>query len=399
MTKYDFDEIIDRRGTNSVKYDLLERLFGNPDALPLWVADTDFRVPDFIMTALKKRMDHEILAYSFKPDSYYNAIIDWMSKKHQWNIKKEMISFSPGVVTGVTLLITALSEPGEKVIVQPPVYFPFFSCIKGTGRITVENPLVLKNGRYYFDLDDLRKKIDAETRLLILCSPHNPGGMVWKREELEQLGEICLQHNVIIISDEIHSDLVFPGYQHIPLPVISEQLSNNCVVCMAPSKTFNIAGLSSALVIIPDKRIRTKYEKVLNNLHLEGGNIFGNIATEAGYSKGIEWLSQLMNYLEENFRFLETFIKERLPKVKIIKPEATFLVWLDFSAYGWDEEKMANYLIYEAGVAMNQGSRFGTGGEGYFRLNFGCPRTLLKEGLGRLEEKLAKIETLTHSEQ
>jgi cystathionine beta-lyase len=389
--KYNFDELIERRGTNCVKYDLLEKIFGNAEALPLWVADTDFRVPDFILNALQERLNHPILAYTYRPDSYYEAIIHWMKQQHDWEIQKEMISFSPGVVSGVTMLIMALSEPDEKVIIQPPVYFPFFSCIKGAGRQIIENPLKLKNGRYYFDLDDLINKIDSKTRLLILCSPHNPGGMVWKREELEELGDLCHQNGITIISDEIHADLVFKGHKHVPLPKVSEELKRNSVVCMAPSKTFNVAGLSSALVIIPDKSIRLKYERILQNLHIEGGNIFGNIATEAGYRNGAVWLEQLMNYLEDNYRFLESFIEERLPRIKIMKPEATFLAWLDLRDYHLSEEEMANFLIYEAGVALNQGSRFGTGGEGFFRLNFGCPRSVLKKGLIKMEEKLRRL--------
>jgi cysteine-S-conjugate beta-lyase len=391
MNRYDFDEIIDRRGTSCVKYDMLDEIFGNGDALPLWVADTDFRVPDFITDALRDRISHEVLGYTYRPESYYEAIINWMSSRHGWKITREMISFSPGVVSGVTMLIKAFSEPGDKVIVQPPVYFPFFGIIKGSGRKIVENPLILRNGRYYFDFDNLKKNIDKKTKLLILCSPHNPGGMVWSRDELKELGQICLQNGIKIISDEIHADLVHKGYDHTPLPMISDELAMNCAVCMAPSKTFNIAGLSSALVIIPDNTIRSKYEKVIHTLHLEGGNIFGNIATEAAYSNGSEWLDQLMDYLHSNYLFLESYIQEKLPLVKVMKPEATFLVWLDLREYGLSESEMTKLLIHDAGVALNQGSRFGTGGEGFFRLNFGCPRLILEEGLNRIAKSLSEI--------
>jgi cysteine-S-conjugate beta-lyase len=391
METYNFDEIIERRGTNCVKYDLLENIFGNADALPLWVADTDFRIPDFITEALRSRMDHEILAYTYRPESYYTSIIDWMENRHDWKIDKDMISFSPGVVSGVTMLIMALSKPGDKVIVQPPVYFPFFSIVRGSGRKLVKNPLLLKDGRYYFDFENLKKNIDKRTKLLILCSPHNPGGMVWRQDELKELGRICLDNGIMIISDEIHSDLVFKGYKHTPLPMISEELAGNCAVCMAPSKTFNVAGLSSAIVIIPDKKIRSKYEKVLHTLHLDGGNIFGTVATEAAYKNGDKWLSQLMDYLEGNYSYLESFIQEKLPLIRIMKPESTFLVWLDFSAYGLSETEMAKILAHQAGVALNPGKRFGTGGEGYFRLNFGCPRTVLREGLIRIENALRQM--------
>ena len=387
MKHYNFDEIIERRGTDCVKYDLLESYFGNGDALPLWVADTDFRTPDFIMDALHNRMNHEVLAYSYRPDSYYEAIINWMEKKHGWKIDREMITSSPGVVSAVTMLIMALSEPGDKVIVQTPVYFPFFTSIKGSGREMIENPLMLKDGRYTFDFENLRQIIDSQTKLLILCSPHNPGGMVWTKEELEELSRICIENGIIIISDEIHADLVFTGNKHIPVPMVSDEMAMNSAVLMAASKTFNVAGLSTAFVIIPNKKIRVKYERVLRTIHIDSGNIFGNIATEAALANGYDWLNQLMIYLEDNYNYLENFLTARMPKIKIMRPEATFLVWLDFTAYNLSEIQLAKLLI-DGGVALNKGSIFGTGGEGYFRLNFGCPRAVLEEGLKKIEKAL-----------
>lgn len=383
MKKYNFDEIIERRGTNCVKYDQLAS-FGNADALPLWVADTDFRVADFIVDAIRKRTEHEIFAYSFRPQSYYTSIINWLQQNYQWSIEKETISYSPGVVAAVTTLILALSEPGDKVVVQPPVYFPFFTCVKGTGRTMVENQLILKDGRYYFDFDDLKKKLDPQTKLLILCNPHNPGGMVWTRNELEELGCICLENGTMIISDEIHSDLVFEGHKHLPLPIISDELAMNCAVCMAPNKTFNIAGLATAFVVIPNKKLRVKYNRWLNVIHIHGGNIFGNIAMEAAYEHGSDWVKQLMEYLEGNRRFLTDFVSQNLPKVKMMQPEATFLAWLDFREYGFPENKLVRILTDEAGVVLNKGSMFGTGGEGFFRINFGCPRAILEEALNKI---------------
>ena len=387
MKHYNFDEIIERRGTDCVKYDLLESYFGNGDALPLWVADTDFRTPDFIMDALHNRMNHEVLAYSYRPDSYYEAIINWIEKKHGWKIDREMITSSPGVVSAVTMLIMALSEPGDKVIVQTPVYFPFFTSIKGSGREMIENPLMLKDGRYTFDFENLRQIIDSQTKLLILCSPHNPGGMVWTKEELEELSRICIENGIMIISDEIHADLVFTGNKHIPVPMVSDEMAMNSAVLMAASKTFNVAGLSTAFVIIPNKKIRVKYERVLHTIHIDSGNIFGNIATEAALTNGYDWLNQLMIYLEDNYNYLENFLTARMPKVKIMRPEATFLVWLDFTTYNLSEIQLAKLLI-EGGVALNKGSIFGTGGEGFFRLNFGCPRAILEEGLKKIEKAL-----------
>jgi cystathionine beta-lyase len=385
MKKYNFDEIIPRSGTNCIKYDAREWMFKTNDVLPLWVADTDFRTPDFIVDAIKKRVEHEIYGYTFKPDSYYDAIIGWMKRRHDWDVKKEWISFSPGVVAGLTIAIETFSKPGDGVIVQPPVYFPFFDSVKGTKRKLVENPLKIENGRFTFDFEDLKSKIDENTKLLLLCNPQNPGGMVWTRSELEKLSAICLENGIMVISDEIHSDLIFNGHAHIPFATLSEEAAKNSVVCMAPSKTFNVAGLASSLVIIPDKNKHARYERALNIGHLGMGNIFGSVAMEAAYAKGDEWLNQLMDYLWENYLFLEKFIRKNLPKVKVMKPEATYLIWLDFRAYGMNDEELMKFTVEKAKVGLNNGARFGTGGDGWLRLNIGCPRSVLEEGLERLK--------------
>lgn len=386
MKKYNFNEIIPREGTNCIKYDAREWLFKTNDVLPLWVADTDFRTPDFIAEAIKKRAEHEIYGYTFKPDSYFDAVIGWMKRQHNWTIEKEWISSSPGVVAGLTLAIETFSKPGDGVIVQPPVYFPFFESVKGTKRKMVENPLKIENSRYTLDFEDLRSKIDKNTRLLLLCNPQNPGGMVWTQNELEKLAEICLENNIIVISDEIHSDLVFTGNRHIPFATLSEETAKNSVICMAPSKTFNVAGLASSLVIIPDKTKKARYERALNVGHLGMGNIFGSVALEAAYSNGDKWLDQLLDYLWENYLFLENFITKNLPKVKVMKPEATYLIWLDFREYGMNDEELMQFTVEKAKVGLNNGGRFGTGGDGWLRLNIGCPRSVLEEGLTRLKE-------------
>ena len=391
MKKYNFDEIIPRSGTNCLKYDARKWMFNTNDVLPLWVADTDFRTPDFIVDAIKKRAEHEIYGYTFKPDSYYNAVIGWMKRRHNWEIKKEWISFSPGVVAGFTIAIETFSKPGDGVIVQPPVYFPFFDSVKGTKRKLIENPLKIENGRLTFDFDDLKSKIDKNTKLLLLCNPQNPGGMVFTRNELEELSAICLEHGVMVISDEIHSDLIFNLHTHIPFTTLSEETAKNSVVCMAPSKTFNVAGLASSLVIIPDKTKHARYERTLNVGHLGMGNIFGSVAMEAAYNYGDEWLGQLLDYLWENYFFLEKFMKEHLPKVKVMKPEATYLIWLDFREYGLKDEELMQFTVEKAKVGLNNGGRFGTGGDGWMRLNIGCPRSLLKDGLERLREAFSEI--------
>ncbi len=386
MKKYNFDEIISREETNCIKYDAREWMFNTKDVLPLWVADMDFKTPDFIVEAIKKRAEHEIYGYTFKPDSYFDAIIGWMNRRHNWNVKKEWISSSPGVVAGLTLVIETFSKPGDEVLVQPPVYFPFFDCVRGTKRKLVENPLKLANRRYTFDFEDLKSKITENTKLLLFCNPQNPGGMVWKRDELEELSNICLENKIMVISDEIHSDLIFEGNKHIPFATLSHEAAKNCAVLMAPSKTFNVAGLSSSLVIIPDKTNFGRYERTLGVGHLGMGNLFGSVALEAAYSNGDEWLEQMLDYLWENYIFLENFIKEKLPKVNVMKPEATYLVWLDFTAFGMKDEKLSKFIVEKAKVGLNNGGRFGTGGDGWMRINIGCPRSVLQKGLELLAE-------------
>lgn len=391
MKKYDFDEIVPREGTDSIKWDARKKVFRGNDVLPLWVADMDFKTPDFIADAIKKRASHEIYGYTFKPASYFNSIAGWMKRRHNWEIQKSWISFSPGVVAGLTLAVETFSEPGDQVIVQPPVYFPFFETIKGTRREMVENPLIIKNGRYTFDFDDLKSKITKNTRLMLLCNPQNPGGTVWTREELEELAGICIENQIMVISDEIHSDLVFSGNKHIPYATVSEEAAQNCLVLMAPSKTFNVAGLSSSVVIIPGKTNFSRYETALEVGHLGMGNIFGSVALEAAYTYGDEWLNQLLGYLWDNFLLLDDFFRKKLPRVRVMKPEATYLVWLDFTGYGMDDNELSRFLADVAKVGLNNGGRFGTGGDGWMRINIGCPRSILLEALERTEKALVQF--------
>ncbi len=385
MKHYNFDEIVPREGTNCMKYDARAWIFKREDVLPLWVADMDFRTPHFIVDALRKRAAHEIFGYTFRPDSFYASIEGWMKRRHGWNIRREWISFSPGVVAGLSFALEAFSAPGDGVIVQPPVYFPFFEVVKKKHRKVIENPLQLVNGRYTFDFEDLKKKAEGNAKILLLCNPQNPGGMVWTRGELEQLMDVCRENGILVVSDEIHSDLVFNGYRHIPVASLSRKAAGNSVVLMAPSKTFNVAGLASSVVIIPDKQKFLRYEEVLQAGHLGMGNIFGSVALEAAYSQGDQWLDQLMDYLWENYLFLARFFEKHLPKVRVMQPEATFLVWLDFSQYGMDDKALFRFTVEKARVGLNNGDRFGTGGSGWLRLNFGCPRPVLEEALLRLK--------------
>jgi len=388
MKTYNFDEQIDRTQTNSVKYDGRKAFFGNADLLPLWVADMDFRTPDFIVEAIKKRTEHEIFGYTFRAESYHQSIVNWLKRRHNWEIKPEWISFSPGVVAGLTMAIEAFSKTGDGVIVQPPVYFPFFDSVKGTGREMIQNPLRLENGRYYFDLEDLKSKITPTTKLLLLSNPHNPGGMAWNAEELTALAQICLDNKILIISDEIHSDLIFDGFRHTPLAGISEEIAQNCVICMAPSKTFNTAGLTTSFLIIPNKRHFVAYERVMRLPHLHMGNIFGTAALEAAFTHGDEWLAQLLRYLQDNYATLEQFFQKNLPEVKVMRPESTFLIWIDFSALGLTDE-MLNQKLIDGGVGLNRGVQFGREGSGYMRMNIGCPRSVLTEALLRIQRALS----------
>lgn len=385
MKTYNFDELIDRTNTNSIKYDARKMFFGKEDVLPLWVADMDFRTPDFIVDAVKKRAEHEVFGYTFRGESYNQSIVNWLKRRHNWEIKPEWISFSPGVVAGLTMAIEAFSKPSDGVIVQPPVYFPFFDSVKGSGREMIENPLKLENGRYYFDLEDLKRKITPTTRLLLLCNPQNPGGMAWNEQELTEMAKICLENKILIISDEIHSDLIFDGYKHTPLAGISEEFAQNCVVCMAPSKTFNTAGLTTSFLVIPNKRHFVAYERVMRLPHLHMGNIFGTAALEAAYTHGDEWLAQLMPYLKGNYDFLEQFFAKNLPGVKVMKPEATYLIWLDFSVFGLTDEALNQKLI-DGGIGLNRGTQFGKQGNGFMRINIGCPRSIMEEALERIKQ-------------
>ncbi len=383
MMRYNFDENIEREGTNSLKYDAREFIFGTKDLLPLWVADMDFKTPDFIIDALKSRLEHEILGYTFRPDSYSNAIINWVKKRHGWTVQKEWISFSPGVVAGLTLAIETFSKRGDEVVVQSPVYFPFYDSVKSTGRKILENPLKKVSGRYTFDLEDLKSKISAKTKLLLLCNPQNPGGMVWTKKELADLANLCLENNILIISDEIHSDLIFDGHKHTPLASLSDEIAQNCIVCMAPSKTFNIAGLTTSFLVIPNKKHFVRYERSLKIPHLHMGNIFGTVALEAAYDNGADWVDQLNDYLQDNYQFLESFLNENLPEVFPMKPEATYLIWLDFSLLGLSDDELNNTLV-DAGVGLSRGVQFGKPGSGYMRINIGCPRNTLEKALTRI---------------
>lgn len=382
--RYNFDEIINRNNTSCYKYDLKSKYFRTNDILPMWVADMDFKVPECISKAIHDRISHEIYGYSFHNDNVYQSVIDWISKRHNWNIKKEWVAFTPGVVPSLNLAVLAFTNPGDKIIVQTPVYFPFFSAVKDHRRQLINNPLQLKNGRYYMDLANLKKQIDSKTRMIFLCSPHNPTGNVWKREELIDLVKICSEQEILIISDEIHADIVYKPHKHIPTASLLEEISDQVITLMAPSKTFNMAGLSTSYFIASDKTLFKKLNHWVEKLHLSMGNIFGNIAMEAAYRYGEDWLDQLIYYLHGNIRFAEEFINNEMPDIDIINPEATFLLWLDFRKKNIPEKQLNKYMQEEAGLGLSDGLLFGSNGGGFQRINIGCPRSVLEKALKQI---------------
>ncbi len=378
---YDFDTEISRENTSCYKYDLREKIFGQKDVIPMWVADMDFPTPPFIIEAIKERLKHEILGYTYIPDSFYEAITGWITRRHNWPVKKEWISFSPGVVPALNLLVMAFTAPSDTIIIQPPVYFPFFSAVRNHGRKLLLNPLRYEKGSYHIDFENLLHIIDERVKMLILCSPHNPTGNVWKKEELLQLSEICMKRNILIVSDEIHCDIVYPGNRHIPLASLSDDIARNTITCMAASKTFNIAGLSTSYLIIPDGKLKKKYDTILDYVHVGSGNIFGFTALEAAYNHGDEWLNQLMVYLKGNLDLLLDFFKSNIPIIKPVTPEATYMVWLDCHAMNMSSKELQQFMIGKAKLGLSNGNLFGENGEGFQRINIACPKRILMKAL------------------
>ncbi|WP_027624121.1 PatB family C-S lyase [Clostridium lundense] len=389
MMEYDFDKVEDRHNTNSVKWDFNKSKFGEENIIPMWIADMDFKVPEIVIEAIKKRADHGVFGYTAPKESYYNSVINWMDKHHNFKVEKQWICPAPAVVPALYWIVQSYTEKGDKVIIQPPVYHRFKGAIEDNQRIVVENPLKLVDGRYYMDFDDLEKKIDSKVKLLFLCSPHNPVGRVWTKEELKRLGEICLKNNIIVVADEIHSDLVFQGYKHVAFPNAGEGFANNTIICTAPTKTFNIAGLQVCNIIIPNKSLREEFLHTLKINAMGDLNTFGMVALEAAYNEGESWYSEVLKYIQDNFNFLNNYLKEHLPKIKVIKAEATYLAWVDFTALGMTDEELRDFLLKNAKVAFNDGYIFGKTGQGFQRVNLACSRSILKEALVRITNAIS----------
>lgn len=390
--KYNFDEYLDRSKSNSIKWIVPPKYLGDDDIIPMWVADMDFKAPKPVIDALKHRIDNGDFGYGSTPESAYDSIINWCKDRYDWHIKKEWILFTTGVVPGLSFSVNAFTKPGDKVIVQTPVYYPFFSAVEDNGRRMIVNELKLEDGKYYMDTEDLIKQIDIRTKAIILCSPHNPVGRVWKRSEIEKLVNICVEKNITIISDEIHADVVYSGYKHIPTASISPQAAKQTITFIAPSKTFNLAGLITSIAIIPDHLLRERFKITLENAGvLYTRNILGVLAMEEAYTHGLDWLLQVLSYMEENIRFMTDFFEKHLPKIKVIKPEATYIVWLDCRELGLSNEQLKKILIEDAKVLLSDGLQFGKGGDGFQRINIAYPRFMLEKALLRMEKALKSL--------
>ncbi|MCF2690118.1 pyridoxal phosphate-dependent aminotransferase [Bacteroides fragilis] len=386
--KYDFDEIISRRNSNSYKWDAVM----GEGVLPMWVADMDFRTAPAVVEVLRKRMDHGIFGYTKVPPVYYDAIINWFTRRHGWQIDRDWIIYTSGVVPALSAIIKALTVPGDRVLVQTPVYNCFFSSIRNNGCEIVANPLVYTNGTYRIDFDDLaRKATDPKVRLLLLCNPHNPVGRVWTRAELMCIGEICLRNDVLVVADEIHCELVYSGHTYIPFASISDDFRNRSVTCTSPSKAFNLAGLQIANIFAADESVRVKIDKAINLNEVCDVNPFGVEALVAAYNDGEEWLEELKCYLSDNYLYMRTFFNKYLPQFPVVKLEGTYLVWVDCSVLNRSSKEIAEILLKAEKLWINEGSMYGEAGEGFIRINIACPRQILIDGLNRLKRGLKEI--------
>ncbi|GGE34003.1 cystathionine beta-lyase [Pullulanibacillus camelliae] len=386
-----FDEIIDRRETNAVKWDSRKEVFGTEDLLPLWVADMDFTCPPEVIDAVVKKAKHGVYGYPKQPPAFYQAIQGWLKRRFNADVPKEWISTIPGVVPGIRMAVEAFTKPGDKIIIQTPVYPPFYSSVEDLGRHLIKNPLIEENGYYTMDLADLEKKIDARTKMLILCHPHNPIGRVWSKEELTRLAEICAKHNVFIVSDEIHSDLVYEKGTHTPFYTLPEALSQRTLTFIAGSKTFNTAGLFSSLAISNNAELLRTFTQTAAQFGVNHLNLFGIEAMTAAYSHGDEWLDELLVYLRENAEYIINFLETHIPQVKMWQPEATYLGWLDCRGLGLPKDELRKFMIEEAKIGLNDGASFGEEGVGFQRINFACPRSVIEEAMTRLKQAVDRL--------
>jgi cystathionine beta-lyase len=382
---YNFDEHIDRRGTHSVKWDLLEERYGSSDLLSMWVADSDFKCPETVVKRLVERAQHGVFGYTACMKPFNDAFIHWMEKRHNFQVKEEWLTTSPGIVAAINFAINTLTEVGDKIIIQSPVYPPFFNSVHNNGRILVENPLIEKDQTYQMDFEQFENCIDERTRLLVLCNPHNPIGRVWSKEELTKLGEICTRHDIIVISDEIHSDLILKGHTHTPFASLSDDLLNRTISCYAPSKTFNVAGLSTSIAVIANPDIKEKFDLFKRNIGVDSPTVFGIEALTACYEEGADWLEEQMDYIKANIDFVNSYLAENMPKLKAFDMEGTYLMWLDCRQLGLSQEALQDFFIKDVKVALNSGDMFGKAGTGFMRVNMATTKARVEQFMIQLK--------------
>nr|WP_306813120.1 MalY/PatB family protein [Paenibacillus soyae] len=380
---YQFDELIDRKKTRSYKWDQVGPLFGNEDILPLWVADMDFPSPPAVQEALKKRVELGAYGYAIRTDEYLDSIMSWFGRKHGWSLQREWIADSPSVVTTLSLCVEQFTAPGDKVVIQTPVYYPFYDVVKMNDRELALNPLIIRNGHYEMDMEHLEGLFQDGAKMILLCNPHNPGGRVWSREELEALGALCLRYGVIVVSDEIHCDLVYPGHEYVPFASLSPELADVTITCLAATKTFNLPGLHTSFMVVSNREMKAKLDRRIKTLSIHMSHHFAQEAVVAAYNESEDWLDELMVYIEGNLNYALSYLAEHLPEAKPMKPEGTYLLWLDCRALGLDKNGLKQLMYEKAKVAFNEGSTFGTEGEGWLRINLACPRFVLEKALAQ----------------
>ncbi len=386
---YDFDKIVDRTGSGDLKHEVLQERYGRSDLLPLWVADMDFETPQFITDALRKRLDHSLFGYTVEPKDYWPTVQRWLKDHHQWDVRREWLTYIPGIVKGIGMVVNIFTKPGDKVIIQPPVYHPFRLTPQGNDREVVYNPLRENtDGSYSMDFDNLSEVADDQCKVLILSNPHNPAGIVWDSETLVRLADFCHDHHILVISDEIHCDMALWGNKHVPFATVSEKAAQGSITFGAPSKTFNIAGIVSSYAIVPNDNIRAKFYSWLATNELNEPTIFSPIATIAAFQQGEEWRKAMLSYVEGNILFVEDYCKKHLPQLKPLRPQASFLVWLDCRQLGLNHEQLVDLFVNKARLALNDGEMFGQGGEGFMRMNVATPRSVLQQALDQLRQAL-----------
>jgi len=386
-----FNVLHSRKNTRSIKWDMLESVFNHDDVIPMWIADMDFKSPDAINEALIERAKHGIYGYTAIDHDVKQAIMQWLERRHQWKVKEEWLAFSPGVVTSLHVAIQAFTEPQDKLLIQTPVYTPFFNVIEQHERTIMENPLIKENDHYKIDFDDFEEKLKQGVKAFVFCSPHNPVGRVWTKEELEEIGRLCIKYDVLILSDDIHGDLIFPGYKHIPIASISDDIADQTMTFMSPTKTFNIAGLQASYAIINNEERRQAFEDFASKQGFHSLNTMGNIALEAAYKHGDKWLDELMEVLDSHKKYVIDQFNEHIPEITVIDAEGTYLLWIDFSYLGLDDEKLHKFLIEKANVGLNPGIDYGKAGSQFMRMNIACPRETLEKAVQQIIDAIKSL--------